>query len=70
MSYFDGFVIPVPSGNKEAYRRVAAEMAPIFIELGALRVGRFELQHPFAGAVAAGLHGVLRLLDDACLIHS
>ena len=38
MSYFDGFVIPVPSGNKEAYRRVAAEMAPILMELGALRV--------------------------------
>ncbi len=38
MSYFDGFVIPVPSGNKEAYRRVAAAMAPIFMELGALRV--------------------------------
>lgn len=38
MSYFDGFVIPVPSANKEAYRRVAAAMAPIFLELGALRV--------------------------------
>ena len=30
MSYFDGFVIPVPSTNKEAYRRVAAAMAPVF----------------------------------------
>jgi uncharacterized protein YbaA (DUF1428 family) len=38
MSYFDGFVIPVPCANKEAYRRVAAAMAPIFLELGALRV--------------------------------
>jgi len=38
MSYFDGFVIPVPATNKEAYRRVAAEMAPIFMELGAIRV--------------------------------
>ena len=38
MSYMDGFVIPVPRGNKEKYREVAAYAAPIFIEHGALRV--------------------------------
>jgi uncharacterized protein YbaA (DUF1428 family) len=38
MSYMDGFVIPVPKGNKEKYREVAAFAAPIFIEHGALRV--------------------------------
>ena len=38
MSYMDGFVIPVPKGNKERYREVAAFAAPIFIEHGALRV--------------------------------
>jgi uncharacterized protein YbaA (DUF1428 family) len=38
MSYFDGFVIPVPTDNKEAYRRVAAAMAPVFMDYGALRV--------------------------------
>jgi uncharacterized protein YbaA (DUF1428 family) len=38
MSYFDGFVIPVPSANKEAYRRVAAAMAPVFMDYGAIRV--------------------------------
>ena len=38
MSYMDGFVIPVPKGNKERYKEVAAYAAPIFIEHGALRV--------------------------------
>src|SRR6218665_3218418 len=38
MAYMDGFVIPVPKGNKERYREVAAYAAPIFIEHGALRI--------------------------------
>jgi uncharacterized protein YbaA (DUF1428 family) len=38
MSYVDGFVIPVPAENREAYRKVAAQAAPIFKEHGALRV--------------------------------
>ena len=38
MSYIDGFLIPVPKGNKERYREVATYAAPIFIEYGALRV--------------------------------
>ena len=38
MAYMDGFVIPVPKGNKERYKEVAAYAAPIFIEHGATRV--------------------------------
>ena len=38
MSYVDGFVIPVPAGNREAYRELAAKAAPIFKEFGALRI--------------------------------
>lgn len=38
MSYVDGFVIPVPNGNREAYRALAEKAAPIFLEYGALRV--------------------------------
>lgn len=38
MSYIDGFVVPVPAGNKEAYREMAAKAAPIFKEFGALRL--------------------------------
>lgn len=38
MSYMDGFVVPVPKGNRQAYKDVAAYAAPIFIEHGATRV--------------------------------
>jgi uncharacterized protein YbaA (DUF1428 family) len=38
MSYVDGFILPVPEGNKEAYREMAATAAPIFREHGALHV--------------------------------
>ena len=38
MSYVDGFVIAVPSGNKEAFRKQAASAAPVFLENGATRV--------------------------------
>lgn len=38
MSYMDGFVIPVPNGNKQAYIDVAKKAAPIFLEHGAIRV--------------------------------
>ena len=38
MSYVDGFVIPVPAGNKAAYRDLAAKAAPIFKEFGAIRI--------------------------------
>ena len=38
MSYVDGFVVPVPTKNKQAYREGAAEMAKWFQELGATEV--------------------------------
>src|SRR5262245_21202308 len=38
MSYIDGFVIPVPAGKKQAYREVAAKVAPIFKQHGASRI--------------------------------
>ena len=38
MSYIDGLVIPVPAGNKEAYRKAAAQAAAVFRENGATRV--------------------------------
>jgi len=37
MTYFEGFIVPVPEANKEAYRKSAADAAPIFKEFG---VGR------------------------------
>ena len=38
MSYVDGFVLAVPSANRERFRAMAAGVAKIFIEYGALRV--------------------------------
>ena len=38
MAYVDGFVIPVPQDQKEAYRKMAQLAAPVFLEHGASRV--------------------------------
>jgi len=38
MTYIDGFVVPVPAGRKEDYRKMAEKAAPIFKEYGALKI--------------------------------
>ena len=38
MSYIDGFVIAVPTANKQKFIDHARHLDPIFLELGALRV--------------------------------
>ena len=38
MSYIDGFVIAVPTANRQAFIDHAASIDAIFIEMGALRV--------------------------------
>lgn len=38
MPYVDGYVIPVAKANREAYRKIAEQAAPIFKEHGALKV--------------------------------
>lgn len=38
MRYIDGFLVPVPAGNKEAYRAMAAQVAALFKEFGATRL--------------------------------
>ncbi len=38
MSYVDGFVTPVPTANRDAYRKHAAETAVLFKEHGATHV--------------------------------
>ena len=37
MTYFEGFVVPVPEANKDTYRKHAADAAPIFLDLGVKR---------------------------------
>ena len=38
MTYIDGFVAAVPTANREAFRKHAADAAPVFKEHGALKV--------------------------------
>ena len=38
MSYIDGFVVPVPAGNKQAYLAMSKKMTAMFKRLGATRV--------------------------------
>jgi len=38
MDYVDGFVVAVPTANKETYRRHAEKAAKVFKEFGALKV--------------------------------
>lgn len=38
MAYIDGFIVAVPTGNKDAYREMATKAAAIFREYGALQV--------------------------------
>jgi uncharacterized protein YbaA (DUF1428 family) len=37
MTYFEGFIVPVPEGNKDSYRQMAAGGAPLFQEFGVQR---------------------------------
>jgi uncharacterized protein YbaA (DUF1428 family) len=36
--YVDGFIVPVPEGERDAYRALASKAAAVFKELGAVRV--------------------------------
>ena len=38
LGYADGYIVPVPDGNKEAYRKLAQKMSAVFIDYGATRV--------------------------------
>lgn len=38
MAYVQGFVVPVPTQKREAYRALAAAVAPLFHEYGATRL--------------------------------
>jgi uncharacterized protein YbaA (DUF1428 family) len=38
MPYVDGFVIPVPTAKREAYVKLAEQVAAVFKEYGALKV--------------------------------
>jgi uncharacterized protein YbaA (DUF1428 family) len=37
MTYFEGFMAPVPEANKDAYRKHAADAAVLLREIGVVR---------------------------------
>ena len=47
MGYADGYVVPVPDGNKEAYRALSQKASEVFRDYGALR---HEIDQAFAKA--------------------
>ena len=38
MSYIDGYVLAVPTANREKYRQFSADVAPLFKDHGALEI--------------------------------
>jgi uncharacterized protein YbaA (DUF1428 family) len=38
MTYFEGFIVPVPEANKESYRKHATDALPLFKEFGVTRM--------------------------------
>ncbi|HEX8840572.1 MAG TPA: DUF1428 domain-containing protein [Sphingomicrobium sp.] len=38
MTYFEGFIVPVPQGNRDAYAKHASEFAPVMLEKGVRRM--------------------------------
>ncbi len=38
MTYFQGFIIPVPETNRDAYFKMAQESVPLFSDYGAQRI--------------------------------
>ena len=60
MTYFEGFIVPVPEANKDAYRKHASDFAPLVQDIGVGRMAEaWESDVPdgkvtdFKGAVKA-----------------
>ena len=69
MTYVEGFVVAVPSANKEDYRRHAAEAAPIFREFGVTR-----MVEAWGDDVSRGkttdFYGAVQAKDDESVVFS
>jgi uncharacterized protein YbaA (DUF1428 family) len=69
MSYIDGFVIPVPTAKKEAYRKMASEAWPLFKEYGALHVVECWGDDTPVGKVT-GFPGAVKLQEGETVVFS
>ena len=69
MNYVEGFVAAVPAANKEAYRKHAAEAAPLFKEYGVTRVVEAWGDDVPAGKVT-DFKGAVKAKDDEVVVFS
>ena len=69
MSDIDGFVIPVPTAKKDAYREMARKAAPIFQEYGALQVVETWSDDVKRGKVT-DFQGAVQAKDDESIVFS
>ena len=67
--YVDGFVLAVPTANKEAFRRHARDTAAVFMEFGALSVVECWGDDVPEGAINSMHTAVLRK-DDETVVFS
>jgi uncharacterized protein YbaA (DUF1428 family) len=69
MIYIDGFVVPVPTASKDAYRKHAATAAPVFKELGATRMVECWGDDVPQGKIT-DFHGLVQLKPDETVVFS
>jgi uncharacterized protein YbaA (DUF1428 family) len=69
MTYFQGFVVPVNTGNKPSYLDMAKKAAPIFAEYGALRTVECWGDDVMAGKVT-DFRKAVQAKDDETVVFS
>ncbi|MGV2496485.1 DUF1428 domain-containing protein [Pelagerythrobacter aerophilus] len=69
MTYLEGFVAAVPTANKDAYRKHAADAAPLFREFGAARMVETWGDDVPKGKVT-DFYGAVQAKDDETVVFS
>lgn len=69
MAYIDGFLVPVPVANQEAYRKMAADFVPMFKEFGGTRVVECWGDDVPAGQVT-DMHRAVKATGDETVVFS
>jgi uncharacterized protein YbaA (DUF1428 family) len=64
MSYVDGFVLPIPKENADAYRELAAKAGDVWIEHGALEYKECAADDVKEGEVTSFPQGVKATADE------
>lgn len=65
MNYVDGYLVPVPTANREAYLKIAQEMAALFKQHGALQIVECWGDDVPEGKVTSFTMAVQRQPDEA-----